>query len=182
MRRGPAVTLFLLLISPYPLWAAGAGSGCLKQVFGDYCLGGSLQQLLQSRPGGMLAQRSGERRAAVFFQGRERIYVMAYQGRIYKILHTFEPAGQTRLKDLRKRLESKYGAYRDQSHYPVYARTLAGKIGAIRRGEGELKYSWLSADETLRIELQWTRKLGVSLAYLSNELDAKQRAALDERL
>jgi len=150
---------------------------CLKQVFEGYCLGGDFQQLLRQRPGGMPAQSEGDRLAVVYPQARERFYVMAYQGRIYKVLHTYEPASQTTLKELEKHLEGEYGPYRDQSHYPGYARAMASQIGAIRRGEGELKYVWQLPDEAWRIELTWTRKLGISLAYLANELDAKQREA-----
>ena len=179
MRPRPGFLLFLMLAVPFTPVAAEATGGCLKQVFDDYCLGGSMQQLLQSRPGGIPAQRHGERSAVVYLQGRERTYAMAYQGRIYKVLHTFEPANQLKLKELRQRLEAKYGPYRDLSHYPGYARSLATQIGAIRRGDGELRHSWQSPDRSWRIELAWTRKLGISLAYLANELEARQREALD---
>jgi hypothetical protein len=179
MRPRSGFLLILMLAFPLAPAAAEATGSCLKQVFDDYCLGGSMRQLLQRRPGGIPAQHDGERSAVVYLHGRERTYVMAYQGRIYKILHTFEPANQLKLKELRQRLEAKYGPYRDLSHYPGYARSLATKIGAIRRGDGELRHSWQSQDGSWRIELAWTRKLGISLAYLANELDARQREALD---
>jgi hypothetical protein len=168
--------LFVSLASAEPQAA------CLKQVFEGYCLGGDFQQLARQRPGGMPAQSEGDRSALVYQLGRERLYVMAYQGRIYKILHTYEPASQTTLKALLQQLEGKYGPYRDQSHYPGYARALASQIGAIRRGEGELVYVWQHPDEAWRIELTWTRKLGISLAYLVNDLDAKQREAVVQGL
>lgn len=167
----------LALLSAFP--AAHGAEACLKRVFGEYCLGGSMQQQLQQRPYGMLSQQNGDRRAVVYLEGRERTYVMAYQGRIYKVLHTFEPASQTTLKDLLKRLESKYGAYRDHSAYPSYVRTQASRIGAIRRGEGSLRYLWQGPGEDWSIELGWTRELGISLAYLANELNQRQQQALD---
>lgn len=178
-----SLALFTLVICfQTPAWAADSDGLCLKKVFGEYCLGGSLQQLLQQRPNGMRSQQKGERSAVVYPEGRERTYVMAYQGRIYKILHTFDPANRVKLKELRQRLESKYGAYRDHSQYPGYARTLASKIGSIRRGEGELNYVWQSPDGDWRVELSWTRKLGISLAYLVKELDSRQREALNNGL
>lgn len=170
--------LFLLTMFFIPIAAAEQPAACLKQVFEGYCLGGDFLQLLRQRPGGMPAQTRGDRAAVVYPQGRERIYVMAYQGRVYKILHTFEPASQTTLKELQQHLEGKYGHFRDLSHYPTYARTKSAQIGAIRRGEGELKYVWQLPDEAWRIELAWTRKLGVSLAYLANALDDRQREAI----
>ncbi len=178
-----AIAMFFLLLSSYSgLRAADGSDACLKLVFGDYCLGGSMQQLLQQRPYGMPAQQNGDRTAVIYLEGRERTYVMAYKGRIYKVLRTFEPSSQVKLKDLRERLVSKYGDYRDRSIYPGYARTQASRIGSIRRGEGELQYVWRVPDGSWRVELAWTRKLGISLAYLANELDRQQQEVLDEGL
>jgi hypothetical protein len=184
MRAAAIASFFLLFFLQSSLWGAGTGasSDCLKQVFGEYCLGGSMQQLLRLQPYGMLSQQSGERRAVIYPQGRERTYVMAYQGRIYKVLHTFEPASQSKLKELLERLKSKYGAYLDRSHYPGYVRTQAARIGAIRRGEGELRYLWQSPAKDWNIELTWTRELGIALAYLANELNQTQMKALEKGL
>jgi hypothetical protein len=181
--RPLAMILFLLLLTSQPAaLAAGAGEGCLKMVFGDYCLGGSMQQQMQRRPGGIPAPESGERSAVVYPQGRERTYVMAFQGRIYKVLHTYEPANQSKLRELKRRLETKYGDFLNQSHYPPYARTQASQIGAIRRGEGELRYLWQSSLGSYRVELAWSRKLGISIAYIATELDRKQDQAQESLL
>ena len=64
----------------------------------------------------------------------------------------------------------------------AYARSLAARIGSIRRGEGELRYLWQMADEGWSVELSWTRKLGVSLAYLADELELQQQQAMDKGL
>ena len=178
-----SLALFTLLLSfQPPVLAANSSEACLKKVFGEYCLGGSMQQLLRQRPHGMRSQENSERSAVVYPEGRERTYVMAYQGRIYKILHTFDPTNRVKLKELRERLETKYGAYRNHSQYPGYARTLASKIGAIRRGEGELSYIWQSPDENWSIELSWTRELGIALAYLANQLNQAQLEAVERGL
>jgi hypothetical protein len=182
MRLLAIVLLSLLHAGLSNAWAASGGEACLKQVFGEYCLGGSMQQLLQRQPNGMRSQQSRERSAVVYPQGREHTYVMAYQGRIYKILHTFEPTSRIKLKELRESLELKYGVYRDRSHYPGYARTLASKIGAIRRGEGELSYVWQSPGGEWNIELTWTRELGIALAYLAKELNLTQLQAMERGL
>ena len=182
MRLLALLSTFLILTSLSNASAAGTGENCLKQVFGEYCLGGSMQQLLQRHPNGMLSQQGGERSAVVYPQGREHTYVMAYQGSIYKVLHTFEPASQIKLKELRERLEVKYGAFRDLSQYPAYARSLASKIGAIRRGEGVLNHVWQSPDGQWNIELTWTRELGIALAYLANELNLAQQQAMERGL
>ena len=178
-----SLALFTLLLSfQTAVFAANSSEACLKKVFGEYCLGGSMQQLLRQRPHGMRSQENGERSAVVYPEGRERTYVMAYKGSIYKVLHTFDPANQVKLKDLRERLEAKYGAYRNLSQYPGYARTLAAKIGAIRRGEGELSYIWQSQDDNWSIELTWTRELGIALAYLAKRLNQTQLEAMEKGL
>lgn len=106
-----SLALFTLLLSfQPPIFAANSGEACLKKVFGEYCLGGSMQQLLRKRPHGMRSQQNSERSAVVYPEGRERTYVMAYKGSIYKILHTYDPANRVKLKELRERLEAKYGA------------------------------------------------------------------------
>ncbi|MCU7906810.1 MAG: hypothetical protein KZQ76_13400 [Candidatus Thiodiazotropha sp. (ex Epidulcina cf. delphinae)] len=108
--------------------------------------------------------------------------MMAFEGRIYKVLHTYEPANQVTLKDLQRHLQKKYGRPRELSSFPAYVRNMAGKIGVIRRGDGELKYIWQLPGESWRVELGWTRKPGISIAYLVNELDMKQREAKTEGL
>ncbi len=176
--RSFALLLLFALTVPQ---SALAENGCLKQVFGEYCLGGSLQRLLQRKPSG-IPQLSGDRSAVVYLQGRGRTYVMAYRDRIYKVLQTFEPATQVTLKDLNERLSAKYGPFEDLSLYPGYARNPSARISAIRRGEGELRYRWQNEGDSWRVELGWARKLGISLTYLANELDAQQQAALDKGL
>ena len=174
--------LILMLFSPGLPSAAQAPGGCIKPVFKHYCLGGNLSQLLRQRPADSQPVSNGERRGVIYTEGRERVYVMAYQGRIYKVLHTYEPANQMTFKDLQHRLREKYGRSQDQSSFPDRVRHMAGKIGAIRRGEGVLKYVWQLPGEAWRVELSWMRKLGVSVSYLANELDARQREARLEGL
>jgi hypothetical protein len=107
---------------------------------------------------------------------------MAYQGRIYKVLHTYEPANQSKLRELKRRLVAKYGDFLNQSHYPPYARAQAAQIGAIRRGEGELRYLWHSNDTSYQVELTWSRKLGIAIAYIATDLDIRQEEAQESLL
>ncbi|MET0002507.1 MAG: hypothetical protein ABW087_02695 [Candidatus Thiodiazotropha sp.] len=84
---------------------------------------------------------------------------------------------------------------RFRSHLRSYARayayrgltafaslSMAVSVGAVRRGEGELKYRWQLPTSPWRVELTWTRKLGISLAYLVNALDRQQREADESSL
>ncbi|WP_316367992.1 hypothetical protein [Candidatus Thiodiazotropha sp. CDECU1] len=174
--------VILLSLTSMVLAAEESSDGCLKRVFGHYCLGGSMAQLLQQRPAKMDPIVNGDRSGIIYTKGRERIYVMAYQGRIYKVLQTYEPSSQVTLQRLQRTLGKKYGNPQDMSHLPNYVRNMAGKIGAVRRGEGELRYRWQLPGSPWRVELGWTRKLGISLAYLVNGLDQQQREADESSL
>lgn len=176
------IVSIVLSLSSGLLAAEEVIDGCLKRVFTNYCLGGSMVQLLQQRPVDMDPIVNANRVGVMYSIGRERVYVMAYQDRIYKVLKTYDPANQVTLQRLQRSLNKKYGSHQDISHLPNYVRNMAGKIGAVRRGEGELKYRWQPPGSPWRVELAWTRKLGISLAYLVNALDQQQRAAEESSL
>jgi hypothetical protein len=159
------------------MFASPSMGDCIRTVFEHYCLGGSFSQLIRERPSDWAPVIDGDRRGVVYRSERGLIYVMAYQDHIYKILRTYEPANQVTFKELRRHLQEKYGPPVDQSAFPDYVRNIAGKIGAVRRGEGELQLLWQLSGEAWHIELCWTRKPGLSIAYLANELDAAQRKA-----
>ncbi|MET0107975.1 MAG: hypothetical protein ABW084_03685 [Candidatus Thiodiazotropha sp.] len=176
------IVLILLSLASAVLPAEEVNDRCLKRVFIHYCLGGSMDRLLQQRPVDMDPIVNGDRAGIIYTKGRERIYVMAFQGRIYKVLKTYDPSNQVTLQRLQRTLNDKYGKHRDISYLPKYARNMAGKIGAVRRGEGELKYRWQLPLSPWRVELTWTRKLGINLAYLVNALDRQQREADESSL
>jgi hypothetical protein len=169
---------FCLLALSLLSLAAGAetAQGCLRQVFSEYCLGGDIRELARQDPGFVHQQREGERFALIYPAGREKDYVMAYRNRIYKVLRKLEPSTNIRYRDLRKLLTGKYGTPVDQSRFPLHAKGLAAKIGAIRRGEGKMLLYWYPADTPWHIELGWSREMGLNLAYLDTEEQARQRA------
>ena len=150
---------------------------CLKMVFEHYCLGGSLDEQLQQSPVKVEPRIQGERSGVILEKDGDRIYVMAYKGVIYKVLHTYEPKTFSTLKELRRRLQHKYGNYDDRSEYPDNTKNRARQISSIRRGEGELRNIWQLPGELWRIELGWTRTLGIFVAYFVNQLDAEQKQA-----
>ncbi len=161
----------LSLVSP-----ARADQECVRKVFRDFCLGGSLAQQLERQPTKSPLRRKGERAGAIYTQERERIYVMAYKGQIYKVLRTFDPATYSTYRDLQRSLARKYGKSEEKSQFPARIRGRAARIGAARRGEGEFHEVWSPAGKAWRVELSWSCKLGVALAYLVNELDRQQKA------
>jgi hypothetical protein len=170
-----ALPLFLVL----PLFwstASFAQQPCLKLVFNRYCLGGDANALAQQQPPAM-RQDQGERVALVYYEGRERIYVLAWRGLVYKVLREHRIASQLRYEDLYILLRDKYGAGEDRSSFPPDARTPGRKQIAIRRGEGRALHVWETA-AGWRVELSWTRETGLALAYIATDLDLQQAAAV----
>ena len=172
-----AFILFTLISLP-----VAATEGCMKQVFGDYCLGGSLRSLMQQNKATAAPQVKGERAGVIYREDNEKIYVMAYKDVIYKVVHTYEPETQATLKDLRRRLQRNYGAYSDESRYPDNTRNRSRQVSSIRRGDGEERNVWQPPNQPWRVELGWTRQLGVYVAFYHNELDARQKEAARQGL
>ena len=136
-----------------------------------------MSQQIERQPVDMQPVVNGDRAGVIYAKGRERIYVMSYQDRIYKILRTYDSHNQVTLQRLQRTLRNKYGDHQDMSIMPGYTRNLAARIGAVRRGEGEILYRWQPPGEAWRVELGWTRRLGIFLVYLANALDRQQREA-----
>ncbi|KAA6184681.1 hypothetical protein F2Q65_11285 [Thiohalocapsa marina] len=160
------------LVGGAPAWAQ---QPCLKLVFNRYCLGGDVNLLSQQLPPS-LRQEDGERVALVYFEGAERVYVLAWRARIYKVQRRYRVASQLRFDELYRLLRDKYGEGEDHSQFPSHARTPGRKQVAIRRGEGFASHVWTEPDGW-HLELSWTREMGLSLAYVADELDRQQRAA-----
>lgn len=154
--------------------------GCIKQVFGLYCLGADANALLRQRPP-TSQERDGERLALIYDQGTEQDFVMSFRGRVYKVVRQFRIETQLKYQDIYAQLREKYGDGEDRSLFPSYAETPASRQGSIRRGDGKAIHVWTPA-ETWRIELTWTREFGLSLAYVDNALEAQQRAAVQRGL
>ncbi len=165
-------TLLCTLFSAVAL----AQQPCLKLVFNRYCLGGDLNALLQQgQP--TLRQDEGERIALIYQEGPERVYVMGFRNRIYKVLRQYQIASQLRYDELYRLLRDKYGAGEDRSRFPGYATTPGRKKNAIRRGEGMAVHVW-EVSGGWRVELAWTREMGLALAYVAEELDRQQQAVI----
>lgn len=180
--RYPASFFLLLLLSlQWSSTTAAAAEDCLKQVYGHYCLGGDFDSLLRQPRQPLHQQRETNRQAAIYREGRERIYVMAYQGRIYKVVRQYQPATQLQFEDLESVLRDKYGPGEDVSKYPSYATSRGLRVASIRRGEGRAARVW-HATPVWRVELSWTREMGVALSYVANELDQELRKAMERGL
>ncbi|MCB1761282.1 MAG: hypothetical protein KDI68_16040 [Gammaproteobacteria bacterium] len=173
--RSLQLFICLMLMLSSVASAAETPEGCLRQVFGGYCLGGDIRELARRNAGFMHQQREGERFALIYPAGRDKDYVMAHRNRIYKVLRKYEPSTNISYRDLRQLLTGKYGEPVDQSRFPLHAKGLAAKIGAIRRGEGKMLLYWYPADMPWHIELGWSREMGLNLAYLDSEEQARQR-------
>lgn len=170
---GILVGLGLVLIGP----AVSAADPCLKLVFGRYCLGGDVNPLLQSPPPPLTQETAERSLALVFADELDQVYVLAYGGRIYKVLRAYRIATQLRFDEIGALLREKYGPSEDQSRFPEYASTPGRRLAAIRRGEGRALLVWRPAP-AWHIELTWTRELGLSVAYIADGIEAERAAQL----
>jgi hypothetical protein len=159
---------------------AAAEESCAKLVFGIYCLGGDINVVQRQGPP-LFQEADGERRAVVFSEGPEKVYVLAFRNRIYKVVRQYQTSTQLRYDDLYNLLSRKYGPGEDRSRFPTYATTPARRLGSIRRGDGRAVHYW-KPDDAWHIELSWTREMGLALAYIDTALDNQQEAAVDRGL
>jgi hypothetical protein len=167
------LVLVLLVVAPAAMGVAA--EPCMKRVFNRFCLGGDVNEVLNSVSSSVARRREGDRLGLVFYEGQDKLYVLAFQGRIYRVLKLYEPATLLRYRDLRELLTRTYGAPVDESRYPAYARGPASQTGAIRRGEGQARLVWQPKPDW-SVVLQWNRENGLSLAYQ----DPKARRAMQQ--
>ncbi len=176
----PQAVLALLLC--VGVCARALAGPCVKQVFGRYCLGGTLEQQLRLAPNPAFRQDDDDHQGLVYRQSGEWIYVLAYKGQIYKVVKRYRPGTQHTFSELERELVTKYGPFEEHNRFPAYASREGLQIAAIRRGEGWVLHRWRPPDTPWRVELSWTRDMDVALAYLMNDLDAQQRAAREDGL
>ncbi|EGV33056.1 hypothetical protein ThidrDRAFT_0734 [Thiorhodococcus drewsii AZ1] len=157
---------------------ARADEPCLKLVFGRYCLGGDVNAILQTTPPPLVRQNQGDSLALVYPDGANRLYVLAFTNRIYKVVRAYNVATQLRFDDLYNSLREKYGPGEDRSRFPEYASTPTSRLASIRRGEGRAIHHW-TASSSWFIELSWTREMGISLAYIATDLNARRAAQVE---
>ncbi|QVL46688.1 MAG: hypothetical protein KFB96_12995 [Thiocapsa sp.] len=170
-----------LCIAAFASSGAFANEPCLKMVFGRYCLGGDVGPLLQAVPPPLVHQEEDASLALVFVDGPDRLYVLAFNHKIYKVVLAFGVSTQLRYEETYGALRDIYGPGEDRSRFSPDATTPGRRLVAIRRGEGVAMHVW-TPSPTWRIELSWTREMGLSLAYVATELSAARAAQIDRGL
>jgi hypothetical protein len=121
--------LFLLILVPA---VAVAQQPCLKLVFNRYCLGGDVNLLAKRQPPAM-RQDQGDRVALIYYEGRDRDYVLAWRGQVYKVLRDHRIASQLHYEDLYRLLREKYGDGKKREKGDTGTRG-PGKRGSSRPG------------------------------------------------
>lgn len=174
LARRLLLLLGLTLIPP----GISAQDPCLKLVFGRYCLGGDVNPLLQMTPKPLAREAEGKSLALVFPEDLDQVYVLAFGGRVYKVVRSYRVATQLRFDELYAVLREKYGPGEDRSRFPEQANTAGRRLASIRRGEGRALHVWHPAD-AWHIELAWTREFGLSLAYIATAVEAVRQAEVN---
>jgi hypothetical protein len=173
-----SAVMLTLLVAVCVAPVARAEDSCLKMVFGRYCLGGDVGPLLQAVPPPIVRQDQGASLALVFVDGPDRLYALAFKGRIYKVVRAFGVSTQLRYEETYAALRDIYGLGEDRSRFPPDAATPGRRLVAIRRGEGVAMHVW-TPSPAWHIELSWTREMGLALSYVATELSAARAAEID---
>ena len=117
----------------------------------------------------------------IYADGQINVFVLAFKGRIYKIVRRYRPATRMRFEDMKQLLENKYGSGADESRFPEDAENTAAKVGAVYRGDGRMQFKWQPKPEW-SVTLQWDRESGLNLNYLATDLEAEAVEALRQGL
>lgn len=139
---------------------AQAQSGCVKQVFNKYCLGGSLQPVLSKQA----ASRTNQKGAAtiyVFTDGADQTNVTVVKGKIASVARQYFPGTQQTFDQLRGDLKAIYGEPQ--------------RIVGSGKSEGRITDLWDQG--SWRVSLVWNANKEIRLFYQHEGLQATRRKA-----
>jgi len=196
VKRTAAITLFILLFGPLlqgcnkaameraialadqpepgSLTAPAIGTEptqralpCKAMVFRRYCLGGSIQELLNERE--PFRQREVEETTQYDFRDKYRITtVSTYDGKIMSLIRLERPASWRIFRGLLRRLERNYGIGEDQSIFPSYAEDHKSRQQAIYSNQGEALQVWERLGWSIR--LRWNNTKWIETRFQDDEL------------
>lgn len=147
----------LALLFSFPTYAQ---SGCVKQVFNKYCLGGSIQSVLSTQAPTRTAEK-GTSTNYVFSDGADRTNVVVVKGRIATVRRQYYPGTQQTFDSLYGQLSGLYGQPK---------RTIGSSNTAGRTTDMWDQGAW-------RVQLLWNEKREIHLIYQHENLQAAKRKA-----
>ena len=147
--------------------------GCVKKVFGEYCLGGDIATVVASALPAHDKTKKGIR-VVRYRDGENIIFLRSINGRIATVGKYNKPPTMLTYGWLLTQLQEKYGPGEDMSYFlPGYADT-ASREASILLGKGVAKHKWQNVGWS--ILLSWAnRRAGIVLQYEHDELGDKMR-------
>ncbi len=152
-----------LLVNATPLRAAD--SDCIKEVFGQYCLGGETAQF-------QLTAVAGQDGVFTDDNGHPNTALTVRAGRLVAVERRVHPAGWREYDDWKKRLERIYRSGENASTFPRYAASRSSQLNAIRSGRGSARTDWRLDGWTL--SLIWRETDAIHLRYALRAADGDQ--------
>jgi hypothetical protein len=123
--------------------AAVASASCVKEVFNNYCLGGTVSDL----PKPLHRDTSGGSDIRLF---DDDIGVFVYQDKIAEVRRIYEDMSWIKYDDITFKLSDLYGSPDDYSSYPGYADDRSSRSTAIRIGEAQAVRAWDQGEWSIR--------------------------------
>lgn len=137
---------------------AQAQSGCLKEVFHKYCLGGSIQSVLSTQAPTRTVQENAAT-TYTFSDAGDQTHVVVYQGRIATVWRSYRPPTQDTFNRLRSDLRGLYGEPRR----------------VVGSGATQDRISDIWDQGPWRVTLMWTVGRDTHLVYAHESLQAARR-------
>jgi hypothetical protein len=136
---------------------------CMKVVFGSYCLGA---------PSSALPPPDRKEESSWVYARPQPTVIVVEEGRIANVVRLYTPASWLKYQELENDLITKYGTGDDLSSFPSYADDASSRETSISLGKGRAARQWKLTGFT--IQLKWTTRDNVVLAYYHDELEAKR--------
>ncbi len=152
---GLAAAGWLALVISVP---AHAQSGCIKEVFHKYCLGGSIQSVLNTQAPTRTVQENAAT-TYTFSDAGEQTHVVVHQGRIATVWRSYRPPTQDTFNRLRSDLRGLYGEPR--------------RVVGSGAKQGRVSDIWDQGP--WRVTLMWASGRDTRLVYAHEGLQAARR-------
>ncbi len=166
--------LFGLLLWNLVTPLQAAEESCLKVVFKQYCLGGSLETLLAEQPQAEQS-RSAQGMQLKIKQSNQLLIIDAEKGKIVRISRQQPPGRWINFETWKRKLVRLYHKPEVLGSFPAYASSRSARLNAIRAKKGFAHNRW--SQTHWFVELIWDNPDHILLSY---QLDDKNSSTLND--
>lgn len=158
--------LFGLLLWNLATPLQAAEETCLKVVFKQYCLGGSVETLLATHPKAEQS-RSAQGLQLKISDSKQPLIIEAKEGKIVRISRQLKPGRWLNFENWKRKLEQHYRSAEHLGHFPAYATSRSSRLNAINAGKGFAHDRW--SQKGWHVDLIWDNPNHILLSYQLND-------------